>query len=144
MASVKSTIAFLPTLTLVAAWITLPLFAAPAARAGDAKIPLEVYGRLPTLEDVVVSPDGNKVAFVKTSGDRRDVMIVGLEQGDVLGGAHVGDTKLRAIRWLDDDNLLITVSSTSLPPFGFTGEQQEWFQLEIYNVAKRNLADFLR
>jgi hypothetical protein len=41
------------------------------ASATDASTPLEVFGRLPTLEDVIISPDGLNIAFVNTSGDQR-------------------------------------------------------------------------
>ena len=45
---------------------------------------------------------------------------MGLLKGtETLGGVRVGDTKLRGVKWIDDDNLLATVSSTSLPPFGY-------------------------
>lgn len=33
--------------------------------------PLEVYGRLPHLEDFALSPDGTRIAFVKTEGNTR-------------------------------------------------------------------------
>jgi hypothetical protein len=39
---------------------------------------------------------------------------------------RIGDTKLREIQWLDDDNLLLTVSTTSPPPIGFLGPTREW------------------
>ena len=37
---------------------------------------LAVYGRLPSLEDVALSPDGARIAFVKTTEDRRLLTIV--------------------------------------------------------------------
>jgi hypothetical protein len=47
-------------------WV-LSLCAAPAG-GGEPATPLEVYGRLPTLEDLVISPDGSRVAYVQTNG----------------------------------------------------------------------------
>src|ERR1700722_5097248 len=98
---------------------------APCAHAGDARTIPELFGRLPTLENVVLSPDGSKVAFVKTFEDGRDLLVVGLAEGQSGGGVHVVDVKLREIRWLDEDNLLLTSSSTQPPPFGFTGATRE-------------------
>ena len=46
-------------------------------------------------------------------------------------------TKLRDVEWIDDDNLLATISSTSLPPFGIYGDKHEWYQLVAYNVSKQ-------
>lgn len=56
-----------------------------------------------------------------------------------MGGVRVGNTKLRDVEWMDDDSLLVTVSSTSGPPFGFTGPKSEWYQLGIYTVSKSKL-----
>jgi dipeptidyl aminopeptidase/acylaminoacyl peptidase len=105
------------------------------AVAADAN-PLAPFGRLPSLEDVAISPDGTKIAFVRTSGESRNLVVAPLTKPEILGGVRVGDAKLRHIAWVDDDNLLATVSSTSPPPFGFTGSTREWYQLVNINVIK--------
>ena len=99
-------------------------------------IPLEAFGRLPTLENVVISPDGTKIAFVRTRSDSRNLLVATLGKQEVLGGARIGDTKLRQVEWVDDDNILATVSGTSPPPYGFIGATREWFQLVNFNVTK--------
>jgi pimeloyl-ACP methyl ester carboxylesterase len=105
------------------------------AIAADAN-PLTAFGRLPSLENVAISPDGTKIAFVRTKGESRNLVVAPLTKPEILGGVHVGDAKLRHIEWVDDDNLLGTVSSTSPPPFGFTGPTREWYQLVNFNVSK--------
>jgi len=105
------------------------------AIAADAN-PLAAFGRLPSLEDVAISPDGTKIAFVRTSGESRNLVVAPLTKPEILGGVRVGDAKLRHIEWVDDDNLLGTVSSTSPPPFGFTGSTREWYQLVNFNVSR--------
>jgi dipeptidyl aminopeptidase/acylaminoacyl peptidase len=102
--------------------------------------PLAAFGRLPSLEDVVISPDGTKLAFVKTSGDNRNLAVVPLHKHELLGGARVGNVKLRDIEWVDDDNVLATVSSTSPPPFGFIGPTREWSQLVNFNISKMKIS----
>jgi acetyl esterase/lipase len=109
------------------------------AQAADAGAPLEVYGHLPTLEDMALSPDGTKVVFVKTSGDDRNLYIKPLTENKALGAAHVGDTKLRDIEWMDNDNLFFELSSTGGPPLGFEGSRNEWRQLVTFNVPKQKL-----
>lgn len=121
-------------------WFFSMIAAASCARAADSPTLPDVYGRLPTLEDVILSPDGSKLAYVRTLGERREIMVVRVTHPLSLGAAQVGDAKLRRIEWMDDDHLLITISSTSLPPFGFIGSQQEWFQLVTYDVVKAKLA----
>jgi hypothetical protein len=108
--------------------------------AGDSKTPLEVFGNLPTLEDLVLSPDGTKEAYVQTSGDQRNLHIRTLAQPQALGAVRVGDVKQRSIEWMDNDNLLIEASSASIPPNGLTGPLIEWRQLLTYNVPKKKLA----
>ena len=102
-------------------------------------VPVAAFGRLPTLEDVAISPDGTKIAFVRTSGDSRNLVVVPLSDPKILGGVRVGDAKLRNVEWIDDDNIVATVSGTSLPPFGFTGAKREWYQLVNFNVSKLKL-----
>lgn len=107
-----------------------PAIAAEAA-------PLAAFGRLPTLEDVAISPDGSKLAFVKTDGDSRKLLVIRLgAKTGVIGGALVSNVKLREVGWIDDDNIVATVSSTAPPPFGFTGATREWFQLVNFNLTK--------
>jgi dipeptidyl aminopeptidase/acylaminoacyl peptidase len=106
------------------------------ALAADAA-PLAAFGGLPTLEDVSISPDGTKLAFVKTDGDSRKLLVIALGgKTEVIGGARVSNVKLRDVGWIDDDNILATVSSTSPPPFGFIGAAREWYQLVNFDLKK--------
>jgi dipeptidyl aminopeptidase/acylaminoacyl peptidase len=112
---------------------------AQSASAGTDAPPLEAFGRLPTLEDVAISPDGTNLAFVRTRGDERSLLVKPVIKSEIVGGVRIGNTKLRDVEWMDDDTLLATVSSTSSPPIGFSGPVSEWFQLAIYSVSKRKL-----
>jgi cephalosporin-C deacetylase-like acetyl esterase len=120
------------------------VLAAHPTMSADSGTPLEAFGRLPTLEDVVISPDGTRLAFVKTQEDHRNLIVALLNRPEVLGGLHVGDTKLRSVKWIDDDNIVVTISGTGPPPFGFIGATREWYELAVFNVSKRklNLLDF--
>jgi dienelactone hydrolase len=99
-----------------------------------------VFGRLPTIEDVALSPSGERIAFVKTQADDRLLGVKRLGDAQTLGALRVGDTKLRDIGWLDEDNLLLTYSNTAFPPMGFIGAMQEWEFMAIYNLTKRKLS----
>jgi dipeptidyl aminopeptidase/acylaminoacyl peptidase len=110
------------------------LGALPAATARATS--LEVYGRLPQLEDVALSPDGSKIAFVRTKNDSRLVVIMALASRKPVDVLNVGDEKLRSIAWADDQNLLLTTSITTLP-WGFIGTEREWYMLRAYNVKDR-------
>jgi dipeptidyl aminopeptidase/acylaminoacyl peptidase len=95
--------------------------------------PLEVYGRLPHLENLALSPDGSRVAFVKTEENTRIVAVVALAKHEMLGGLRAGDQKLRSIEWADNNHLLIVTSVTAVPR-GFIGDPGEWFQMQVYDV----------
>jgi dipeptidyl aminopeptidase/acylaminoacyl peptidase len=123
-----------------AAVVLLLLMSAVHARADET--PLAAFGRLPSLEDVVISPDGNNIAFVRTSGDVRNLVVSPITKHDILGGVHAGDFKLRSVTWVDDENVLVRASSTSLPPVGFSGPMQEWSQIANFNIKTLRLDPF--
>jgi len=115
------------------------LLAGHPAVAADT-VPLEAFGRLPSLEHVAISPDGTKLAFVRTKGEVRNLVISPLSAPEILGGVRIGEAKLRAVEWIDDDNVLATASTTSPPPVGFSGPTNEWRQIANFNVSTRTLA----
>jgi dipeptidyl aminopeptidase/acylaminoacyl peptidase len=117
---------------------TACLVASRPAVAASA-VPLEAFGRLPSLEDVAISPDGSKIAFVRTKGEIRNLVVTPLTTQEILGGVIIGESKLRGVKWIDDDNLLATASTTSLPPLPFEGRTGEWYQIGNFNVSQRKL-----
>jgi dipeptidyl aminopeptidase/acylaminoacyl peptidase len=110
------------------------LLASPASYAQASSPPLEAFGSLPTLEDVLISPDGSRLAFVRTEGEDRFVVAKQIAAGQTLGAVKVGNTKLRNLIWIDNDTLLITASYTSAPPVGYTGPISEWFRPVILEL----------
>lgn len=113
---------------LVASWFQ------PVAAA-----PLEIYGQLPSLEDVALSPDGSRMAFVRTSGNARVVAVMTLADRKTIGAVQVGDTKLRWVQWIDNDHLALTVSMATIPNgMGWT-TLGEFFQLLIYDLPRQRV-----
>jgi hypothetical protein len=115
------------------------LSASAAIPAHEPSAPLSPYGRLPYLEDVSISPDGTRLAFVRTTEDTRSLYIIEMAGGKVLGGARIGNAKLRDVFWQDNDRVFAIVSSTSPPPFGFTGPTSEWYQVVRYTISTGKL-----
>lgn len=107
------------------------VFGARSSRA----VALSVYGQLPSIENVALSPDGTRVAFVRTEGDLRVVFVANVADRKVIRYVKAGDTKLRDIEWADNDNLMITTSVTT-SVYGF---KDEWYLLRVYNVPKNEL-----
>ena len=107
-----------------------------ATRPTDAAAPLEAYGRLPSLEDAALSPDGGSIAFVTTSGEQRLIVIYSLSEHRFLSGVRIGYQKLRHLRWADDAQLLLTTSSTGVP-LGFRGPDAELALVQSFDLLKR-------
>jgi len=115
-------------------------------------VPLAVYGRLPGLEHVTISPDGSNVAFVKTANDLHAIAILRLADKKVLGVLNVGEAKLRALLWVDDDHIVVETSTSRYVPslagnntrltmartyMGDVGGYVETPQLQLYSIAKQ-------
>ncbi|MDO9433522.1 MAG: S9 family peptidase [Phenylobacterium sp.] len=115
---------------LLVAAVCLALAAFPAAAA-----PLEHYGRLPTVEEVAISPDGGMVAMISTNGEERLIVLRNQADGK-LSALAVGAAKVRDLRWADSDNLLITTSTTA-SIMGVIGPRREYFQAFHYNVPTK-------
>ena len=105
-------------------------------------VPLEVYGRLPSLEQVSLSPDGTRLALIETAGNDRFLVIHSLDHKSILGKPlRIGSVKLRWIEWADDDRLLITWSETAMP-VGLIGRDVEWFMLGVWDVDKQKMFSY--
>ncbi len=107
----------------------------PGARRACA-VPLEVYGSLPHIEDVSLSPDGSQIAFVLVDGDTRIVWVGPLADPRKAFPMRLGNEKLRDIRWADDTHMLITMSATTLPA-GFCCFRGEFYQLQVLDLKAR-------
>lgn len=124
------------TSALAAAWIALAAgFGSAAAQAQDAA-PLEVYGALPAMEFVEVSPSGDRLAYVTVAGDLRALVVTQAADGQLLTGARVGNTKVRSVQWVGEDAVLSTTSTTqSIPGFGVS--KIEFLMGQLHDLSGR-------
>jgi dipeptidyl aminopeptidase/acylaminoacyl peptidase len=102
--------------------------AVPSARA----VPLAVYGGLPSVEDVALSPDGTRIAYVRTDGDTRIIFVATVADRKVIRWVKIGEEKLRSLDWADDDNVMVTSSVTD----SMQGFKDEWFMLRVYSISQ--------
>ena len=124
---------------LVSSLLAVLILVVPAARAVEPAAPLAVYGQLPAMEDVALSPDGSRIAWLKGGDDRRMLVITPMGAPKAGGLLDLGERKVRSIHWADGNTLLLSESTTELPPWGFYGEKREWSFLETYDVEKHEL-----
>lgn len=84
--------------------------------ATQAAPPLEVYGRLPGVEQIVLSPAGTQYAFVAVMGESRKLGVASFDK-ELRYQIGVGDHKLRDLQWAGEDHVLATFSKTVDLPF---------------------------
>ena len=111
--------------------------AALAVCAGAAlAAPLEAYGKLPTLTDLTLSPDGTSIAYVRSADAKRLVVAQSLATKQILGAMNISDTKVRDLQWADNHTLIITTSVTA-QPIGLTGRRQEYYLAQSLDVQTK-------
>ncbi len=114
-----------------------------APRAARLPETLAAFGRLPSLEHVVISPDGTRLVLVRTGADgQRIVGVFSIADRTAVGGIRVGEAKLRDVEWVDERLVLLRTSRTSIPD-GLDGDPIEWSMLQVYDVDERALRPVL-
>jgi dipeptidyl aminopeptidase/acylaminoacyl peptidase len=77
----------------------------------DAPAPIEAYGDLPGLENVAISPSGQRIAIIgRVNGARQLVMLNAAREPIRL--APVSDMKIRDIEWIGEDQVMLIHSGT--------------------------------
>jgi dipeptidyl aminopeptidase/acylaminoacyl peptidase len=111
--------------------------AAFAAETKTEPAPLSLYGGLPTLEQVEISPDGKLFAIAVTDGEKRMMLIrETVEGGKLLAAMNFGDTKLRGLQWAGPEHVLITTSSAA-QVWGLSGPKREYLMGFDFNLVTR-------
>lgn len=97
-------------------------WAAAGADAAAPRRPLEHFAALPMVRDLVLSPDGRRVAMVTRQGARSVVAVRPVAQGPLKPLLSVDDAqaeRIRWLRWVADDRLLLSIEAASRR--GFVG-----------------------
>ncbi len=76
------------------------------ATAAPTVPPVADYGKLPAAEEVRLSPQGDKVAYLAFTQGKRAIVVQSVE-GPVVMALAAGDQKLRYLRWTDDAHLVL-------------------------------------
>jgi dipeptidyl aminopeptidase/acylaminoacyl peptidase len=77
-----------------------------------AAAPLEAYGRLPSIENVAISPDGQLLAVAITNGERRKIVVRKTADSKTLIILNGGNQKLRGMTFAGSSHLIVTGSVT--------------------------------
>jgi len=96
----------------IATSIVLLSTSGPSGAAAPTPPPIEAFGKLPHIQNVEISPDGKRTAFVVGTDQGRFVMV---DDGKAVmsqplgGGKDARQGKVQRLEWADDDHLLVTV-----------------------------------
>ncbi len=123
----------------IARALTLPLLMICTISWAD-KVPLEVFGHLPTMEDMAISPDGTHIACIKTTGDDRLLLVVRLSDMNIEKQVKIGQNKARRVIWADDQHLLIETSSYDHIK-GIPSNNFEYFFLLSYDLPRNRIVN---
>jgi dipeptidyl aminopeptidase/acylaminoacyl peptidase len=74
---------------------------------------LEVYGKLARIENMTLSPSGDRYAFIRVSDSARQLVVVPVDGGKSTVMNFAAKDKVRAVSWAGDDHVLVTVSGTT-------------------------------
>lgn len=121
------------------------ILAAVVAAFGVARAeaaPLEAYGKLPNIEQVEISPDGQKLGVIWTDGTQRRVVVRDIATGK-LSQLGAGDVKVRSLDWAGPNHLLITTSTTSYIS-GVEAPRGEYFLLLDYDLAQGKVRNVMK
>lgn len=122
-------------LLILAAWLGL---AAPSIAA-----PLEVYGRLPLIAAISLSPDGRQVAMITDSGGQRAVVVKDLATGKTVNAVGVGSNKVRGLQWVNAEHLLINASTATMI-VGVRAPLAEYSYVLDYNLTTNKVTRLLK
>jgi dipeptidyl aminopeptidase/acylaminoacyl peptidase len=95
--------------------IAVAMFAGMSATPSwaEAMPPIEVYGKLPSIEAPRLSPDGNFIALLSSVHGRRCLLIHGLGADHQSHGVCPGSFEVRSFTWKTSERLIVEVYSQS-------------------------------
>lgn len=117
----------------------LVLSVAPAAAA-----PLLAYGRLPSLSELELSPDGSKLAFVQSDGAKSADVILDFATHAAIARIDLGDTKFAGNVWADDGHLLLLTHTTARGGVNIVGDKHEFLLIQSYDLASKQSVNLLK
>src|SRR5688572_18690172 len=91
-------------------FLVLALCLGPVAAAQPP--PAAAFAALPAMQSPVISPDGERIAFIAQTNDGALVYAVQLASNQADAVIRINDTDGRAVTWANDDTLILLVSST--------------------------------
>ncbi|QIG54182.1 S9 family peptidase [Altererythrobacter sp. BO-6] len=100
------------------------------ADAQDEPPPLSAYGELPDIEDMAISPSGERIAVLGRFNGRR-LLVVADQNRKPLKTIPIDDIKVRQFELVSDNLLLLRRSTTEKLSYDFAQDKFEFYQALI-------------
>jgi dipeptidyl aminopeptidase/acylaminoacyl peptidase len=104
--------------------------------------PLAAYGKLPSVEDIAISPSGRQIALMVTNGEDRLLIVQDADTQQVTLRAASGKAKVRGIRWASDTHVLIVTTVTAKAE-DLIASRREWMLGFRLDVATRKVTPLM-
>lgn len=107
-----------------------------SAAAAAAPPPISLYGQLPNVQSISLSPDGTKWAAVMGDDKAAQIQVRTLVDNQLLSVTAADKSKVRGVMWAGNDHVVATISTTqSFDQFG-SGPKREWYMLLALDLTK--------
>lgn len=104
-------------------------------------VSVEAYGKLPSKSLMVISPNGDRIAYRDTANNRDAMIVLDLEKGTMLAGIDVSSVKPDNVYFIDNDQLIFVVSKNKRI-LGYRG-QHDISAAYAYNVNSKKIHQLL-
>lgn len=105
-------------------------------------VPLEAYGRLPTVSSMAISPNGDRIAFRRADASVDAVVVMELSSGEVIGIVDGSETKVRDVSFLDQDRVLLYAAESA--HIRLIGNRLQVSGSFVYDLQRNKLAKLLQ
>ncbi|WP_165793675.1 alpha/beta hydrolase family protein [Hyphococcus luteus] len=103
---------------------------------------LEIYGNLPSIRSLAISPSGERVVFLRDDGEREYAAAFDFKKNEMIGGVNTSDIKAHDIYFVSEDYVILFVSETEYKP-GYRSEY-EFTTAFSWNVETDEVKELLR
>ncbi len=101
----------LRTILAALAFLLVTASATALGQQSSPKVTPEMFGSLPSISDVVISPDGNTLAVIQNEAGKTAVIFYSLENPSATPtGSLIGEVKARGLVWPNNDRVLLLIS----------------------------------
>ncbi|GAA6172504.1 S9 family peptidase [Colwellia sp. KU-HH00111] len=112
-----------------------------ALSSANETLPIEIYGALPEVSMMVISPSGEKIAYRRTEQEKDYMVIYNLADNKLLGAMDLSNIKPSDVYFIDEKKLIIVVKRNNRL-WGYRG-RHEISSAYAYDLEKNKMVQLL-